>query len=60
MQDTTRLAQRKCNFAFLDGPFLVEEAPVLCLEPFKLALLLQGDFQFGEIEVLCIAEALKK
>jgi hypothetical protein len=60
VQDTARFTQSKRDFAFLDGPFFIEEAPVLCLKPFKLSLLLQADFQFGEIQVLCVAEALKK
>src|ERR1019366_972374 len=60
VQDTARFTQGKCNFAFLGGPFLIKEAPVFSFEPFKPALFLQGDFQFGEIQVLCVAEALKK
>ena len=31
-RNPARFTQGECDFAFLDGPFLVEEAPVLRLE----------------------------
>ncbi len=52
-----RLAEGEHGPGLADVPLALGLRLVDLLEPFKLALLLQVDFEFGEVEVVGIAEA---
>jgi hypothetical protein len=60
VQDTAGFAQRKRDLPFLGGPILVEQAPVFFLEALELSLFLQGNFEFREVQVLGVTEALEE